>query len=143
MKKILRKLSRIASRYPLVIFALILGFGMVGASLYFAGKTKIATTSNSSFDTTRVLPQPVSIPAQSKTFDAESIKTYNGQNGQPCYVAVKGTVYEIKDNAYWKEGKHTPSNGQGYCGGDMTDVITKSPHGEQVLSSLPKVGVFK
>jgi predicted heme/steroid binding protein len=117
---------------------------MVAFSLAFAHKANKSTASAAgSFDTSRVLPQPVSIPAQTTTYTADSIKQYDGKDGHPCYVAVKGTVYEIKDNGYWKDGQHTPSDGRGYCGADMTSVISQSPHGESVLSSLPKVGIFK
>lgn len=134
-------------RYPLIIFALVLGLGMVGLSLAFAHHTanagRPATGQSGNFDTSRVLPQPVSMPAQSQTFTADSIKKYDGKDGHPCYVAVKGTVYEIKNSSYWKAGKHTPSNGRGYCGADMTNAIGKSPHGESILGSLPKVGIFK
>jgi predicted heme/steroid binding protein len=144
LKKLPRRLRSAASRYPLVVFAVILGIGMVGVSLAFAHKANSATRSaTGDFDTSRVLPNPVSMPAQSKTFTADSIKQYDGKDGHQCYVAVKGVVYEIKDNAYWKDGQHTPSDGRGYCGADMTNVISQSPHGESVLSSLPKVGVFK
>jgi len=138
--------GRFARRYPVVVFALVLAVGMVGASLAFAYKAnKSVFSSSGGFDTSKVVPQPVSMPSKtpSQTFTADSIKQYNGQNGQPCYVAVKGTVYEIKDSSYWKEGKHTPSNGQGYCGADMTETIKKSPHGEAILGSLSQVGVFK
>lgn len=119
---------------------------MVGISFAFAHKTSNASRSaTGDFDTTRVLPQPVSMPAanSSKTFTADTIKQYDGKDGHQCYVAVKGVVYEIKDSAYWKDGQHTPSDGRGYCGADMTSVISQSPHGESVLSSLPKVGVFQ
>ena len=136
------KLRRAAARFPLVTFALILAVGMVGASFYFAhrAKTAVGTTD---FDTSKVLPQPVSMPTSTKVFTADTLKEYDGQNGHACYVAVKGTVYEIKDNSYWQNGKHVPSDGRGYCGADMTNVITQSPHGESVLSTLPKVGTYR
>lgn len=149
MKKILSKLQTAINRYPLVVFALILGSGAVALSMAFVAKVNQNTGSAAGtiFDTSRVVPQPVSIPAKSLSnttaYSAETIKQYNGQDGHQCYVAVKGTVYEIKDSAYWKGGKHAPSGGQGYCGADMTEVIGKSTHGEQILSSLPKVGVFE
>jgi predicted heme/steroid binding protein len=58
-------------------------------------------------------------------------------------VAVKGTVYEIKDSKYWQNGEHTPSSGQGICGADMTEVIKGAPHGESMLERLPKVGTYQ
>jgi predicted heme/steroid binding protein len=129
-------------RYSLVVFALLLGLGLIGASLAFAHKA--SSNGGSGFDVSRVLP--VSMPsagANSAVFTAQTIKQYDGKDGHLCYVAVKGTVYEIKNNQYWQKGKHVPSDGQAYCGADLTNVISKSPHGESVLSQLPKVGTYK
>jgi len=143
MKRLLKKIHNLSRRMPVVTFAIILAIGMVGTSVYFANKTQKATTLGS-FDTTTVLPPtPVSMPTPSRAFSAETIKQFNGQDGQPCYVAVNGTVYEIKDNNYWKTGEHTPSGGRGYCGADMSNVISQSPHGESVLGGLPKVGTYQ
>lgn len=147
-KNILRtatgKLKAFVRRYPLVVFALVIAIGMVSFSyVYSRGNGSTGSLAAGSFDTSRVLPQPVSIPAQSRSFTADSIKQYDGKNGHQCYVAVKGVVYEIKDNSYWQNGQHTPSNDLAYCGADLTNVLGKSPHGDSVLSQLPKVGVFK
>lgn len=142
LKRPLRMVRRAASRFPVVTFAIILAVGMLGASFVFAHKARTAT-GTTGFDTSTVLPQPVSMPGPAKTFTADTLKEYDGKDGHACYVAVKGTVYEIKDNQYWKDGEHTPSGGRGYCGADMTSVIGQSPHGESVLSSLPKVGTLQ
>jgi predicted heme/steroid binding protein len=131
-------------RYPLVFVALLLAVGLVGgAAFYVNNRNQAAVASQQNFDPSSVLPQPVPQPEATTIYTAASIKDYDGQNGHKCYVAVKDTVYEIKDNAYWKDGKHTPSGGRGYCGGDMTEIIKQSPHGESVLESLPKVGIYK
>jgi predicted heme/steroid binding protein len=141
MKQAFAKLRTITKRYPLLVFAVILGAGMVGASLAFS--SKVENTAKADFDPSRVLPQAVSIPAASAVFTAETIKQYDGKDGHKCYVAVKGTVYEISGKTQWQGGQHLPSNGQAYCGADLTDTIGKSPHGESKLQELPKVGTYK
>jgi predicted heme/steroid binding protein len=142
MKSILSRLRNVTRRYPVLVFAFILGAGLIGGSLMFASKIR-QTAASETFDTASVLPQAVSIPAASQVFTADTIKQYDGKDGHKCYVAVKGTVYEIAGKAQWQNGEHLPSNEMAYCGADLTDVIGKSPHGESKLLELPKVGTFK
>ncbi len=138
----MHKLLKLIKRYPLLVFALLLGGAMVLASLAFAAKVERATTAD--FDPARVLPQPVTPQAAVKAvFTVESIKQYDGKEGRKCYVAVKGVVYEIAGKGQWQGGSHQPSNGDAYCGADLTQAIGKSPHGESKLQELPKVGTFQ
>ena len=66
----------------------------------------------------------------------------NGQNGSLCWVAVDGTVYQIQQGFQWQEGKHVPSDGQAYCGADLSKVIDKAPHGRSKLATLQKIGML-
>ncbi|MBU3829566.1 MAG: cytochrome B5 [Candidatus Limosilactobacillus merdavium] len=72
-----------------------------------------------------------------KTFSKEELATFNGQNGQPTYVAVNGTVYDVSGKKAWTDGKH-----HGHIAGqDLTDaLLNDSPHGDKVLKRLPVVG---
>ena len=67
----------------------------------------------------------------------EELKQYDGQNGNPAYVAVDGVIYDMTNVPEWKDGKHN-----GYTAGqDLTDIIkNKSPHGVSKLSNVPAVG---
>ena len=72
-----------------------------------------------------------------KTFTREELAKFNGQNGQPAYVAISGTVYDVSNKAAWKGGKHHGNE----AGQDLTDVLyNESPHGDKVLKDLPVVG---
>ena len=72
-----------------------------------------------------------------KSFTREELKKYNGQNGNPAYVAVDGKVYDVTNVGPWKGGKHNGNE----AGNDLTEVIkTKSPHGVKVLEKVPVVG---
>jgi predicted heme/steroid binding protein len=69
----------------------------------------------------------------------DELATYNGQNGQPAYIAVNGVIYDVTNVPQWKNGSH-----QGYTAGkDLTAEIAKAPHGESVLKNLPVVGKLK
>lgn len=76
----------------------------------------------------------------SKSITMAELSQANGKNGQPCYVAVDGKVYEVKQGKKWKDGEHTTSNGQMECGVDGSELIKSSPHGKSILSVLTQVG---
>lgn len=78
--------------------------------------------------------------SSSKTFTLDELKKYNGQNGNPAYVAVNGTVYDVTNARRWKNGKH--QNGI-VAGMDLTSALPQSPHGDSVLKELPVVGKLK
>jgi predicted heme/steroid binding protein len=63
----------------------------------------------------------------------------NGQNGKPAYVAFKGKVYEVSDNAFWLYGEHM---GTHQAGKDLTEEMEIAPHGEETLKRMKQVGVL-
>lgn len=72
-----------------------------------------------------------------KTFTKEELSKYDGQNGQPAYVAIEGIVYDVSGKEAWKGGQHHGNQ----AGQDLTKVlINLSPHGKKVLDGLPVVG---
>jgi len=77
--------------------------------------------------------------ATGKTFTLAELKTYDGQNGNPAYVAVSGVVYDVTNANQWNKGKHQTV----VAGADLTSAIPSSPHGTKVLSNLPIVGALK
>lgn len=71
-----------------------------------------------------------------KDFTKEELKKFNGQDGNPTYVAIDGTVYDVTDIPAWQGGKHHGN----LAGLDQSEAIRQSPHGLGVLEKLPKVG---
>lgn len=76
--------------------------------------------------------------AEEMTFTLEELAQYDGQNGNPAYVAVDGVVYDVTDVPAWSGGKH---NGN-MAGTDASDAITQAPHGKSTLENLPVVGII-
>ncbi len=110
----------------ITLASLFIGIGLISVS-YFLANNK-------------------SEPAQSQTkiiISPQELAESDGKNGNKCYVAIEGTVYEIKQGSKWKDGQHEPSNGLAYCGENMTDVIKQSPHGKSILSLLQEVGTIQ
>lgn len=72
-----------------------------------------------------------------KIFTTAELQNYNGQNGQPAYVAINGTVYDVSNISAWANGTHHGNQ----AGKDLTEPLFKySPHKDKVLAKLPVVG---
>lgn len=67
----------------------------------------------------------------------EQLAAFDGTNGKPAYIAVDGVIYDVTNNAFWKNGKHN-----GYTAGKdlTTEIKEKSPHGLKNLERVPQVG---
>ena len=74
-----------------------------------------------------------------KQFSLEELKQYNGENGQPAYVAIDGIVYDVTDVEPWKGGKHHGN----VAGNDLSEIINHAPHRHSVLAKLNEVGKLK
>jgi predicted heme/steroid binding protein len=71
-----------------------------------------------------------------KQFTKAELAEFNGTDGKPCYIAYKGKVYEVTDNANFSDGSHYSHP----TGEDLTAVLNEAPHGEEVFESLTVVG---
>lgn len=71
-----------------------------------------------------------------KIFTAEELSQFDGKNGNPAYVAIDGTVYDVSGVEPWQGGEHHGN----LAGRDQSAAILKSPHGKGVLAKLPVVG---
>ena len=71
-----------------------------------------------------------------REFTRSELAKYTGEGGQPAYVAIDGTVYDMTNVEAWAGGKHHGNT----VGQDLSDVIVKAPHKKSVLAKLPVVG---
>lgn len=69
-------------------------------------------------------------------FTAEELQKYDGKNGQPAYVAYKGTVYDITESSMWSDGEH---EGMHFAGHDLTEEQDDAPH-DIYVTDFPEVG---
>jgi predicted heme/steroid binding protein/uncharacterized membrane protein/CheY-like chemotaxis protein len=72
-----------------------------------------------------------------KQFTPAELGRYDGKEGRPAYVAFKGKVYDATHSRLWKNGKHGAAHTAGL---DLTEALSKAPHGEEVLARLPILG---
>jgi len=75
-----------------------------------------------------------------KEFDVEELARYNGENGNPVYVAYQGNVYDVSESKLWRTGMHMKRH---HAGRDLTTDIQSAPHEPDVLERYPKVGIIK
>ena len=77
--------------------------------------------------------------SDAKVFTKDTLAQYDGQNGNPAYVAVNGTVYDVTNVPQWQNGAHQGNQ----AGMDLTEAIGRSPHGVKNLENLPVVGTYE
>jgi predicted heme/steroid binding protein len=75
-----------------------------------------------------------------KSFSKEVLAKYNGKDGNPAYIAVDGTVYDVTDVPQWKDGMHADKY---EAGKDVTNELnTQAPHSASKMDGVPIVGVY-
>ncbi len=77
---------------------------------------------------------------KARVFTPEELSLYNGKNGNPAYVVVDGTVYDVSAGIHWKGGTHEDIH---RAGTDLTAELQSAPHGREVLRNSPRVGILQ
>jgi predicted heme/steroid binding protein len=73
---------------------------------------------------------------QARVFTRAELSGYNGKDGNPAYVAVSGTVYDVTNNAAWAAATHFGLT----AGRDLTSEFASCHAGQTILSRLKAVG---
>lgn len=72
----------------------------------------------------------------SRQFTKEELSSFDGKNGNPAYVAVNGTVYDVTNSAAWGAATHFGLS----AGNDLTAQFNSCHAGQPILEKLPVVG---
>lgn len=72
-------------------------------------------------------------------FTKQTLQTFDGKDGRPCYFAYKGKVYDASDSKMWPAGEHMRRHNSG---GDLTGDLPMAPHDAAVMERLPVVGNY-
>ncbi|MCP4622279.1 MAG: cytochrome b5 [bacterium] len=75
-----------------------------------------------------------------KEFDADELAAFNGENGNPTYIAYDGKVYDVSESKLWRKGQHMNRHRSGV---DLTSDMPAAPHATDVLERFPQVGTLK
>lgn len=108
-----------------------------------SSNTESKTDADTRNNTETTAPQSSNVTNNQKVVSSTELSQANGLSGNPCFVAVDGTVYSISGFALWADGLHSPSGGRARCGKDLTSVIGQSPHGKTKLKLLKEVGILQ
>ncbi len=76
------------------------------------------------------------VPSRIKTFTLDELAKFNGKSGNPAYVAVNGTVYDVTNNAAWAAASHFGLT----AGKDLTGEFASCHGGQSILNKLKAVG---
>lgn len=89
---------------------------------------------------TPVTPAPEVPAAQpaDRTFTVDELAQFNGQGGQPAYVAVDGVVYDVTNNPSWAGGVHRGVQ----AGQDVSRIIPSSHRADMRFENNPIVGTL-
>ena len=74
--------------------------------------------------------------APMQTFTQAELATYNGINGNPAYIAVNGTVYDVTNEAAWAAATHFGLS----AGKDLTTAFVSCHDNQALLNQLKIVG---
>ncbi|MDI6801250.1 MAG: cytochrome b5 domain-containing protein [Thermodesulfovibrionales bacterium] len=72
-----------------------------------------------------------------KEITMEELAQFDGKEGRPAYVAYKGSIYDMTNSRFWKDGSHARKH---LAGSDLTDALKQSPHGEDKVTAMPLIG---
>jgi predicted heme/steroid binding protein len=79
-----------------------------------------------------------------KTFTLEELAEFDGEDGQPAYVAVDGVVYDVTGSGDWPAGKHSPCNLDASAGKDLSEILKQAPPAMRgYIEARPVVGELK
>lgn len=77
------------------------------------------------------------VPADAgqREFSREELKTFDGTDGNPSYIAINGVVYDITGVHIFRDGRHHGVTG----GNDVTKLFVHKP---AILNRLKVVGTL-
>ena len=119
----------LSGKLGLVMVYLMLMVGLIYANNYH--RNTVATTVNIASSSSSATAADV-ISSQ-KIFSLKELAQYDGQNGQPAYVAVDGVIYDL--TSVFRSGTHF-----GYQAGQDLSSAFHQQHSTNILSRYPIVG---
>lgn len=97
----------------------------------------VETSDSQSNNSILVEDQPTAQGVTSdKTWTLNEVSKYNGKNGNPSYILVNNTIYDVSNVSGWSGGSHKGVE----AGRDLTQAFASSPHSQSILKQARVVG---
>jgi predicted heme/steroid binding protein len=100
--------------------------------------TTVGLSACASDTATPTTPTAPTTETTDRVFTLSELATFNGQNGQPAYVAVDGVVYDVTNNPSWPGGNHRGVQ----AGQDVSSMIPASHRADMRFEANPIVGTL-
>jgi len=113
---------------------------IIVTSLILGGCSSNSASTKTTASTTTSSTSSKTATTTATDMTTAELAKYDGQNGNPAYVAVNGVIYDVSSAKGWQNGVHRSGVKAGL---DQTDMIAQSPHGDSVLQGLPVIGKLK
>jgi predicted heme/steroid binding protein/uncharacterized membrane protein len=68
------------------------------------------------------------------------LRTFDGREGRPAYVAFKGFIYDVSGSRLWQNGSHLKKHS---AGNDLTEILKTAPHGEEKIVAMKRIGKIR
>jgi len=82
---------------------------------------------------------PPVCPSVQRVLTPAELAAYDGRvPGRPILIGYKGDVYDVTGRFMWMAGRHFWLR----AGCDLTGRMSDSPHGEEILERVPRVGIL-
>jgi predicted heme/steroid binding protein len=73
------------------------------------------------------------------TYNTDQLSMRDGIQGDDCWIAYKGNIYDVTASPLFKNGKHFRL----YLGRDLTAEMPDAPHLDDVLDKFPIIGTLE
>jgi len=72
-----------------------------------------------------------------RTVSEEELRSSDGQEERPAFIAHSGNVYDVSQSRMWRGGSHVRRH---QAGNDLTASLAAAPHDTSVFGRVPLVG---
>lgn len=127
-KKTSKDPAFIAHRIIAILLILAIALHILAPTIFVASSSR-----------NEIVKDPLEETMDMKTFTVDEVAKFNGKDGNKGYVIYKGMVYDVTNHPRWTTGEHNNNT----AGTDLTDFISKSPHGDAKFKELEIVGKIK